>query len=93
MIDEVGLGELATRALTRLGVGRADAADTARILVLGDLFGHHTHGTSRVESYGERIRVGGIDPHARPQVEPVAAERVEDELAQRRVGPGDDDRH
>ncbi|HEX5129193.1 MAG TPA: Ldh family oxidoreductase [Usitatibacter sp.] len=72
MIDEAGLGELATGALASLGVERADAADTARILVLGDLFGHHTHGTSRVESYGERIRLGGIDPRARPAVETVA---------------------
>ena len=72
MIDETGLVELATRALAGLGVERAPAADTARILVLGDLFGHRTHGTSRVESYGERIRLGGIDPRARPAVEPVA---------------------
>jgi LDH2 family malate/lactate/ureidoglycolate dehydrogenase len=73
VIDEAGLAELATRALAGLGVERAQAADTARILVLGDLFGHHTHGTSRVESYGERIRLGGIDPRATPAVEPVAA--------------------
>lgn len=72
MIAEAALGELATRALAGLGVDRADAAVTARILVLGDLFGHATHGTSRVESYGERIRVGGIDARAQPQVEQVA---------------------
>ena len=72
MIDEVRLGELATRALASLGVERTDAADTARILVLGDLFGHYTHGTSRVESYGERLRIGGIDARATPQLEQVA---------------------
>jgi LDH2 family malate/lactate/ureidoglycolate dehydrogenase len=72
VIDEARLGELAAGALARLGVAPADAADTARILVLGDLFGHHTHGTSRVESYGERIRIGGIDARAQPQLERVA---------------------
>jgi LDH2 family malate/lactate/ureidoglycolate dehydrogenase len=72
VIDEARLGELAARALARLGVDGTDAADVARILVLGDLFGHATHGTSRVASYGERIRIGGIDARAKPQVEPVA---------------------
>lgn len=72
MIDEAGLGELAARALAGLGMEKADAEDAARILVLGDLFGHHTHGVSRVESYGERIKLGGIDPRARPAVEEAA---------------------
>lgn len=72
MIDEARLGELAARALAGLGVSPADARDTARILALGDLFGHHTHGVSRVESYGERIRLAGIDAGAKPQVEVVA---------------------
>ncbi len=72
MVDESRLGELAARALAGLGVAPADAADAARILVLGDLFGHHTHGVSRIESYGERIRVGGIDPRAQPVIEETA---------------------
>jgi LDH2 family malate/lactate/ureidoglycolate dehydrogenase len=72
VLDEAGLGGLAARALGGLGVAPGDAADVARILVLGDLFGHHTHGVSRVESYGERIRVGGIDPRAQPVVEEAA---------------------
>ena len=72
MLDEARLGELAARALAGLGVSPADAADAARILVLGDLFGHHTHGVSRVQSYGERIRLGGIDPRAQPVLERAA---------------------
>jgi LDH2 family malate/lactate/ureidoglycolate dehydrogenase len=63
---------LTTRALQGLGVPAGEAADTARILVMGDLFGHHTHGVSRMESYGERLRIGGIDPRAGMRVERVA---------------------
>jgi ureidoglycolate dehydrogenase (NAD+) len=63
-VTEEELARLAGRAFVALGLAPQDAADTARILVLGDLFGHHTHGVSRVESYGERLEIGGIDPRA-----------------------------
>lgn len=76
MIDEAGLGGLATRALAGLGVAPGDAADAARILVLGDLFGHHTHGVSRIESYGERIRLGAIDARAQPVLEAASPAMV-----------------
>jgi LDH2 family malate/lactate/ureidoglycolate dehydrogenase len=65
-VTEEELARLAGRAFAALGLAPQDAADTARILVLGDLFGHHTHGVSRVESYGERLEIGGIA--ARPEV-------------------------
>ncbi|MBL0141004.1 MAG: Ldh family oxidoreductase [Betaproteobacteria bacterium] len=65
-ITEAELGELATNALAGLGLDRRDAADAARILVLGDLFGVGTHGVSRIESYGERLDLGGIK--ARPDI-------------------------
>jgi ureidoglycolate dehydrogenase (NAD+) len=67
-MTEAGLEALATRAFEGLGVAPADAADAARILVLGDLFGHHTHGVSRIESYGERLELGGINRAARIRV-------------------------
>lgn len=72
VISEAGLGSLATDALVGLGLDRRDAADAARILVLGDLFGIHTHGVSRVQSYGERIDLGGIKARAQIRVERVA---------------------
>jgi LDH2 family malate/lactate/ureidoglycolate dehydrogenase len=75
-MTEAELLDLAARALTGLGVARADAADAARILVLGDLFGHHTHGVSRLESYGERLEIGGINAAPDIRVEPVAAAMV-----------------
>ena len=63
-----------------------DAKDSARILVMGDLFGVHTHGVSRLESYAERIKGGGTK--ARPD---IRIERVAPTIARldgdRGVGP------
>jgi LDH2 family malate/lactate/ureidoglycolate dehydrogenase len=69
---EARLMSLAVRALTGCGLAHADAVDTARILVMADMFGLHTHGVSRIESYGERLVNGGIDRNARVEVERVA---------------------
>jgi LDH2 family malate/lactate/ureidoglycolate dehydrogenase len=71
-LTETELHDLATRALVGLGVAPTDASDAARILVLGDLFGVHTHGVSRLESYGERLAMGGIDAKAGIRMERVA---------------------
>ena len=75
-ITEAALQQLAARALQGFGLVAADAAAAARILVLGDLFGVHTHGVSRIESYGERLILGGIK--ARPE---IRAERVAPAIA------------
>ncbi|HET7731421.1 MAG TPA: Ldh family oxidoreductase [Usitatibacter sp.] len=71
-MTEAQLTALATRALLGLGIAPADAADVARILVMGDLFGHHTHGVLRLETYGERIDNGAIRVGAPIAIEPVA---------------------
>ncbi len=65
-VTEARLAELATDALRGFGLGREDALAASRILVLADLFGIHTHGVSRIESYGERLALGGIK--ARPDI-------------------------
>lgn len=72
VLSETELGELATNALRGLGLERKDATDAARILVLADLFGVTTHGVSRIESYGERLEIGGIKPRPRIALERVA---------------------
>jgi ureidoglycolate dehydrogenase (NAD+) len=72
-VGEADLSALATAALEGLGLAPRDAADSARILVLADLFGLHTHGVSRIVSYGERIDLGGIAPRPAIRVEKVAA--------------------
>jgi LDH2 family malate/lactate/ureidoglycolate dehydrogenase len=60
-ISEDALLALATRGLMGFGVSHADAEETCRVLVAADLFGIHTHGVSRVASYGERLALGGIN--------------------------------
>lgn len=75
-VQETQLRGLAARALAHFGVAPADAEAAARILVLGELFGVRTHGVSRIESYGERLAIGGIDPRA-----PVAVEKVAPSIA------------
>jgi len=75
-VTEGELSKLATQALVSLGLEEGAAALAARVLVLGDLFGIPTHGVSRIESYGERIRIGGIK--ARPS---ITVERVAPAMA------------
>lgn len=71
-LTEGELTALATRALAGLGLRERDAADAARILVLGELFGLTTHGVGRIESYGERIDLKGIKARPDIRVERVA---------------------
>ncbi|WP_258128122.1 Ldh family oxidoreductase [Achromobacter anxifer] len=68
-IAEEELTRLGIRAFESLGLPSQDAADVVQVLVLADLFGLSTHGLSRIESYGERLQVGGINPRARIRVE------------------------
>lgn len=63
------LAILAARALQSYGLNEADAVRTTEILVLADMFGLHTHGVSRVQSYGERLEIGGINAAAKLRVE------------------------
>lgn len=72
LVTEARLQDITTRALASFGLSATDANDAARILVLGDLFGLHTHGVSRVESYGERLALGGINAQPKINVERVA---------------------
>jgi len=69
---EAELLELGAKAFEGLGLDRKDAQDVARVLVMADLFGLSTHGLSRIESYGERLEVGGIATKPVITVERVA---------------------
>ncbi|WP_186097913.1 Ldh family oxidoreductase [Burkholderia gladioli] len=66
ILGKAELTDLTIEALCALGLARDDAAEVSTILVLADLFGLRTHGTSRIESYGARLRIGGIK--ARPEI-------------------------
>lgn len=72
LVPEAELQRLAALALEGFGVPAADAQLCARVLVLGDLFGLGTHGTGRVESYGERLLLGAIRAKPAIRVERVA---------------------
>ena len=79
VFSETQLLDLGTRAFMGLGLPPEDAADVARVLVQADLFGLSTHGLSRIESYGERLLVGGIQARARISVQsPAPALRLID---------------
>src|SRR4051812_16631200 len=71
-LTESELLDLGSRAFRGLGLPAQDAQQVARILVLADLFGLTTHGLSRIESYGDRLNVGGIARAPRITVQKVA---------------------
>jgi LDH2 family malate/lactate/ureidoglycolate dehydrogenase len=71
-IPEPELINLAARALARGGMRPPEAALTAKVLVLADMFGVRTHGISRVAQYLDRVRLGGIDARAEVQVARMA---------------------
>lgn len=71
-LSEAELTALGVKSFQGLGLTQKDAEDVCRILVLADLFGLSTHGLSRVESYGERLLVKGINPRPNITVERVA---------------------
>ena len=64
LTSEATLLKLAHSALVSLGLDSQDARDAARILVLADMFGIHTHGVERILSYGTRLEIGGIKARA-----------------------------
>ena len=75
-ISETELTHLGIEAFCHLGLPREDATVVVKILVMADLFGLSTHGMSRLESYGERLQIGGINPSPKITVERVAAAMV-----------------
>ena len=72
VLSKADLSTLATQSLIGLGLTPKDAADTAGILVLAEMFGLSTHGVGRIESYGERLDINGINPRPSITSEAVA---------------------
>ncbi len=56
------------RALTSFGLPENDAATVAEVLVTTDTWGTFSHGTNHLHNYCRKIKAGGIDPHARPEI-------------------------
>lgn len=57
-----------TKTLLMHGLSEEDAGITAKVLVETDTYGTHSHGTKNLRMYIEKIKAGGIDPKARPEV-------------------------
>ena len=72
MLSADALSDLARAALRSFGLGEADAAQAARVLVLAEMFGLRTHGVARILEYGERLSVGGVASAPQIRVERVA---------------------
>jgi LDH2 family malate/lactate/ureidoglycolate dehydrogenase len=72
LIAEPELQALGQRAFEALGMPPGDAGDVVQVLLLADLFGLSTHGLSRIESYGERLDMGGICKAPRITIERAA---------------------
>jgi len=70
----------------KAGLDNEDARTTAEVLVCNDMLGVQTHGTYQLLTYINKIRAGGIDPHAKPEVivEGPAFARID---AKHAIGP------
>lgn len=62
------LKRFCTEAMIRSGFSEADANITAEVLVTTDAFGTYSHGTKNLRMYIEKMKAGGIDPKAVPEV-------------------------
>lgn len=72
ILSETELTSLGVRAFRGLGLSPGEAQEVCRVLVLAELFGLSTHGFSRIESYGERLQIKGINPRPTIRCERVA---------------------
>jgi len=62
------LEDFCLAAMRRCGMREEDARVTAEVLVTTDTWGTFTHGTKSLRPYLKRMRAGGLDPLARPEV-------------------------
>lgn len=62
------LVEITTAALVAAGAPEDIGRTVARISVDADLDGRSTHGVGRIPAFIAKIRAGGLDPSARPQI-------------------------
>ena len=74
-ISRLPVSELTALSISVLeahGLSAVDAKDASEILVLADLFGLSTHGVSRLVSYTDRLRLGGINAEPNLKVDALA---------------------
>ena len=67
------LKDFCKAALQKEGMKNEYAAIVAEVLSETDAFGIHSHGTKNLPGYIQKIRAGGIDIHAEPEIVSDAA--------------------
>lgn len=55
-------------ALLKCGLSEEDARTAATVLVTTDTWGTFTHGTKSLRGYVQRLRGGGLNPRAQPEI-------------------------
>ena len=56
------------KSMVRSGLSETDARTTARVLVTTDTWGVFSHGTKQLLHYLRKVRAGGINPRATPEI-------------------------
>lgn len=67
-IAKENLRQFCRDALIRYGMNERDAEITGDVLTVTDAFGIHSHGTKNLYPYIQKIKAGGIDPKAKPEI-------------------------
>jgi ureidoglycolate dehydrogenase (NAD+) len=67
-IEAEVLTEFVIRALTSFGLREEDATTVADVLVTTDTWGTFSHGTNHLHNYCRKIKAGGIDAKAQPEI-------------------------
>ncbi|HQM50302.1 MAG TPA: Ldh family oxidoreductase [Candidatus Hydrogenedentes bacterium] len=68
IVSVAELERFCREALRKCGLNDADARVASDVLVTTDTFGVFTHGTKALKNYIRRIRAGGLDPNAVPEI-------------------------
>ncbi len=67
-IDEAKLKAFSSAVLRKSGLKKKRADEASEVLVFADARGIESHGVSKLSIYVKRIKAGGIDPKAEPEV-------------------------
>ena len=67
-IFEEKLAEFCRQACRKIGMSEYDSGITAQVLAETDAYGTHSHGTKNLRMYIEKIKAGGLDAKAVPEV-------------------------
>ncbi len=68
VIDPVDLNNFCVQVLAKEGMSQEYAQITAEVLCETDCFGIHSHGTKNLHNYIRKIRAGGMELNASPEV-------------------------